>query len=121
MRKNIFERACLEEQHRREHEREYGCPYNCETDNCHYAHRHGDIEYLSPGKKLLLLIGVALFAIFGTVWGLNTLDKAEAKFQEMKEETIKDMQDMNYRLNPNRVKPKDINEKAMEETEIEKE
>lgn len=119
MRRNIFERACLEEQHRREHEKRFGCPYNCDFD--HGGSYHRDIEYLSPGKKIIVILGASILAMIAIAWGMTEINKVDIAFNKMKEETIKEMQDMNFQLNPNRVKSTEVKEKAMEEKEIEKE
>lgn len=90
MRRNIFEEAYLEEKHRREHEKE--CRHS-------YRYRGADLDYSSPGKKAILLLIVAIFAVFGVLWDLDKISEAEVSFQQMKEDTIKEMQDMTYRSN----------------------
>lgn len=90
MRRDIFEEACLEEKHRREYEKE--CRHS-------YRYRGADPDYLSPGKKAILLLAVIIFAVFGVLWGLDKISEAEDSFQQMKEDTIKEMQDMTYRSN----------------------
>ena len=90
MRKNIFEEACLEEKHRRKYEKEHGYDY---------TGRYATMDHISPGKKAILLLVVAIFAVFGVLWGLDKIAEAEASFQQIKEDTIKEMQDMTYRSN----------------------
>lgn len=90
MRKNIFEEACLEEKCRREYEKDNGFIY---------TGRNTIIDHISPGKKAVLILVVAIFAVFGVLWGLDKISEAEASFQQMKEDTIKEMQDMTYRSN----------------------
>lgn len=104
MRRNIFEKACLEEQHRREYEKE--CSHS-------FSYKGADPDYLSPGKKAILLLVVSILIIFGVLWGMDKISKAEADFQKMREDTIKEMQDMNYRINTNRVKTNDIHESEL--------
>lgn len=66
-----------------------------------------DPDYLSPGKKAILLLAVVIFAVFGVLWGLDKISEAEASFQQMKEDTIKEMQDMTYRSNGGQYNEKD--------------